>query len=131
MLNDRLIPLYANFAIPLMRILADRESNTAVQKNITNIFYILPLRISIIPNQKPKVRKQMAFVSGSTELCRMSFMLLHYAKRFTTQLKICKQMLMFGWIIITLRDLTQENTATEKHQCKHRTRVCIWQKKNC
>jgi hypothetical protein len=71
-LNDRIIPMYDQYGIPLLRILTDRGTEYCGAREHHE--YQLYLAIEDIEHSKLKALKPTVFVNDSTELCKMSSM---------------------------------------------------------
>lgn len=70
MLNDRVVPFFEQHDLKLMRMLTDREPNTAETGKHMNTNCIWPSRTSTIPRSRPRARRQTASVNASTGLSR-------------------------------------------------------------
>jgi hypothetical protein len=123
MLNDRVVPLFEQHDIPLLRVLTDRGTEFCGAREhprgvpMSTSFTWLS-RISTTPKQKQEVRKPMASVSVFIKPSKMSFTLLLLERSSTTTWRNCKRTWISGSTIITSKEPTQGNIALERHHTR-------------
>jgi len=71
-LNDRVLPFFADHGIALSRVLTDRGTDIAAIRSITSTGSILPSRTSTIRGPRPRARRLMASASAFTRPCSTS-----------------------------------------------------------
>ncbi|GFT84961.1 ISSod13 transposase [Nephila pilipes] len=82
LLNDRVIPFFDEQKVSLLRILTDRGTEYCGRPE--NHAYQLYLGVENIDHSRTKaVHKLMAYVKGSTELCKMNATILSSERKFT------------------------------------------------
>lgn len=72
-LNDKVLPCYAAYGLPMLRILTDRVQSIAVGLSTMITSYIWQSMALTIPEQKQCHRKPMASVNAFTKLFYRNF----------------------------------------------------------
>ena len=117
LLNDRVLPFYAEQELPVLRILTDRgteycgkaESHDSCTWRSTT---------SSIRARKPATRKPTVFVNASIKRSCRSFISRHYAERSSAHWKSCRPIWTSGWIITTMSEPIRAKNAAAGRQWK-------------
>ena len=116
LLNERVIPFFAEYKIDLLRILTDR--GIAARSRTMLISFIWRLKMSITQRPKRTARRPMASVNGSIGRSRTSSTTLRSARNFIARSKNYRPIWTRGWPSTTSSDRTREDTAMAKHLCR-------------
>ena len=116
LLNDRVIPFFAEHKIDLLRILTDR--GTEYCGKVENHAYQLYLAVEDVDHSRTKAHRQTASASGSIAQSRMSSTTSRFAKRSTAHWRSCRPIWTCGCISTMNSDHILEDIATAKHLCK-------------
>lgn len=90
-LNDRVLPFFEPYQLPMPRILTDRGIEYCGRMDQHNYQLYLAVTILITPKPKYNHRKQKGFASASIRRFRKSSIRSHSAKNFTLRWMRCKR----------------------------------------
>lgn len=132
MLNDRVIPMYAHYGIPLMRILTDRGMEYCGSREHHE--YQLYLAIENIDYTKTKAKSPQT--NGICERFHRTIQEEFYAaafrkKIYSTIVRNCNRMLIYGYSITIMSGLIQGDIVSVKHPCRLGESQFILQKRKC
>ena len=126
MLNDRVLPFFEEYGVPMLRILTDRGSEYCGNRESHE--YALYLNLENIEHTRTKARSPQT--NGICERFHQTVQNEFYASAFRrsciTRWKSCRPMLMYGWRGTTPNVRTRASTATAKRHCKPSSRARRW-----
>lgn len=97
LLNDRVLPFFAEQSMGVIRILTDRGTEYCGRPETHDYQLYLALNeISSTPRPKPAIRKPMVFVSASTKLSCRNFIRWPFGARFIILSRNCRPISMTG-----------------------------------
>ena len=118
LVNDRVVPFYDAHEVKLCRVLTDR--GTEYCGNPEHHEYELYLALEDVDHSapRPKARKRMELLSGSTRRCSTSSTASPFARKSTARSASCKAISMIGSRTTTRKGRTRDDGASAKRRCK-------------
>ena len=129
LLNDRVVPFYDAHEVKLCRVLTDRGTEYCGNPSIMNMSSTWRSRMSITRAPRPKARKRMELLSGSTRPCSTSSTASPSARKSTARSASCTAISMIGSRTTTRKGRTRDDGASAKRRCKRSLTRRRWRRR--
>jgi len=134
LLNDRVVPLFEEHDVKLLRILTDRGSeyctaSIAVTRSDTNTSFTLQSRTSITRAPRPRARRPTASASASTKPCSTNSIVSRSAKKCIVRSTSCRPISICGSTSTMSSGHIRDAGALAKRQCKPSSMPCLSQRR--
>jgi hypothetical protein len=129
LLNDRVLPLFEQHEVKLLRVLTDRGSEYCGNPNDTNTNSTLRSRTSITRAPRPRARRPTASVNASTRPCSTSSTVSRSAKRCIVRSTSCRPISICGSATSMSSVHIRDAGALAKRQCRPSWMPCLSQRR--